>query len=148
MKNAKQKEEKYKNTNKMSVVRIMTKIIIQMYNNLQVLWSSKVKFVSLSQVLGCPLCGSNPGLFSRFYCVTCGDEKKRKDGWKKKYKVRERRSRTRKKEREEEGVKRKDNRKYNKELLKKQQNKQTKKTSLLAKPVLLVFFWLWPTQAV
>ena len=48
----------------MSDVRIMKKIIIQIYNNLQVLWSSKVKFVSLSQLLGCPLFGSNSGLFT------------------------------------------------------------------------------------
>ena len=54
-----QKEEKYKNTSKMSDVGIMKRIIIQVYNNLQVLWSSKVKFVSLSQLLGCPLFGSN-----------------------------------------------------------------------------------------
>ena len=64
MKKAKQKEERYKNTNKMSDIRIMKKIIIQMYNNLQVLWSSKVKFVSLSQLLGCPLFGPNSGLFT------------------------------------------------------------------------------------
>ena len=57
VKKTKQKEEKYKNTNKMKDVRIMKKII-QIYN-LQVLWSSKVKFVSLSQLLGCPLFGSN-----------------------------------------------------------------------------------------
>ena len=48
----------------MSDVRIMKKIIIQIYNNLQVLWSSKVEFVSLSQLLGCPLFGSNYGLFT------------------------------------------------------------------------------------
>ena len=36
---------------------------MQIYNNLQVLWSSKVKFVSLSQLLGCPLFGSNSGPF-------------------------------------------------------------------------------------
>ena len=36
MKKTKQKEEKYKNTNKMSDVRIMIKIIIQIYNNLKV----------------------------------------------------------------------------------------------------------------
>ena len=49
----------------MSDVRIMKKIIIiQIYNNLQVLWSSKVKFVSLSQLLGCPLFGSGFGLFT------------------------------------------------------------------------------------
>ena len=48
----------------MSDVRIMKKIIIQIYNNLQVLWSSKVKFVSLFQLLGCPLFGPNSGLFT------------------------------------------------------------------------------------
>ena len=35
VKKAKQKEERYKNTNKMSDVRIMKKIIIQIDNNLQ-----------------------------------------------------------------------------------------------------------------
>ena len=64
MKKTKQKEEKYKNTNIMSDVRIMKKIIIQTYNNLQVPWSSKVKFVSLSQLLECALFGSNSGLFT------------------------------------------------------------------------------------
>ena len=61
-KKTKQKEEKYKNTNKMKDVRVMKKII-QIYNNLQVLWSSKVKFVSLPQLLRCPLFGSIPDLF-------------------------------------------------------------------------------------
>ena len=42
----------------------MKKLIIQIYNNLQVLWSSKVKFVALSQLLGCSLFGSNSGLFT------------------------------------------------------------------------------------
>ena len=37
-KKTKQKEEKYKNTNKMKDVRIMKKIIVQIYNNLQGLW--------------------------------------------------------------------------------------------------------------
>ena len=46
----------------MSDVRIMKKIIIQIYNNLQVLWSSKVEFVSLSHLLEFPLFGSNCGL--------------------------------------------------------------------------------------
>ena len=64
VKKTKQKEAKYKNTNKMKNVRIMKKIIVEIYNNLQVLWSSKVKFVSLSQLLGCPLCGSDSGLFT------------------------------------------------------------------------------------
>ena len=48
----------------MSDVRIMNKIIIQLYNNLLVLWSSKLKIVSLSLLLGCPLFGSNSGLFT------------------------------------------------------------------------------------
>ena len=66
MKKTKQKEEKYKNTHKMRDVRLTKKIIIiiQIYNNFQVLWSSKVKFVSLSQLLGCPLFGSISGLFT------------------------------------------------------------------------------------
>ena len=48
----------------MSDVRIMKIIIIQIHNNLQVLWSTKVKYFSLSQLLGCPLFGSNSGLFT------------------------------------------------------------------------------------
>ena len=64
MKNTKQNEEKYKNTNKMRGVRIMKKIIIQISNNLQFFWGSKVKFVPLSQLLGCSLFGSNSGLFT------------------------------------------------------------------------------------
>ena len=48
----------------MSDVRIMKKIILQIYNNLQVLWSSKVKFVSLSQLLRFPLFESKFGLFT------------------------------------------------------------------------------------
>ena len=64
----------------MSDVRIMKKIIIQIYNNLQVLWSSKVKFVSLSQLLGCPLFGSNFGLFTvpGFIVALVGIKKKMK----------------------------------------------------------------------
>ena len=51
-----------------------------MYNNLQVLWSSKVKFVSLSQLLGCPLFGSNSGLFTvpGFIVSLVGIKKKKK----------------------------------------------------------------------
>ena len=80
VKKTKQKEEKYKNTNKMSDVSIMKRIIIQIYNNLQVLWSSKVKFVSLSQLLGCPLFGSNSGLFTvpGFIVSLVGIKKKKK----------------------------------------------------------------------
>ena len=64
MKKTEHKEEEYKNTNTMSDERIMKKVIIKIYNNLQVLWSSKVNSVSLSQLLGCPLFGSNSGLFT------------------------------------------------------------------------------------
>ena len=75
----------------MSDVRIMKKIIIQIYNNLQVLWSSKVKFVSLSQLLGCPLFGSNSGLFTvpGFIVSLVGIKKKKKEKEKKKKKKKE-----------------------------------------------------------
>ena len=93
----------------MSDVRIMKKTIIQIYNNLQVLWSRKVKFVSLSQPLGCPLFGSNSGLFivPGFIVSLVGIFKKKEEGRKKRYKGRGRNSRTRRKKSEEEGVKRK-----------------------------------------
>ena len=90
----------------MSDVIIMKKIIIQIYYNLQVLWSSKVKFVSLSQLLGCPLFGSNFGLLEFLVLLSHLWGFKNKDGRKKRYKGRERRNRTRKQERREEGVKR------------------------------------------
>ena len=63
----------------MKDVRIMKEIIMEIYNNLQVLWSSKVKFVSLSQLLGCPLFGSNSGLFTvaGFTVSLVGIKKKR-----------------------------------------------------------------------
>ena len=48
----------------MNDVRIMKKIITQKNNNLQVLRSSKVEFISLSQLLGSRLFGSNSGLFT------------------------------------------------------------------------------------
>ena len=71
---------------------------------MQGLWRSKVKFVSLSQLLGCPLFGANSGVFTApGFIVSLVGIKKKKDGMKKIYKRRER-SRTRKKEREEEGV--------------------------------------------
>ena len=65
-----------------------------------------MKFVSLSQLLGCPLCGSDSGLFTvpGFIVSLVGIKKKYRR--KKRYKGRERRSRTRKQEREEEGCKR------------------------------------------
>ena len=101
MKKTKQKGEKYKNTNKISDVRIMKKVIIQIYNNLQVLWSSKVKFVLLSQLLECPLFGSHSGLFTvpGFIVSLVGIKKKKEEGRKKRYKWKERRNRIRKKER-------------------------------------------------
>ena len=86
------------------------KKIIQIYKNLQGPWSSKVKFVSLSQLLGAPSLGpKDSGLFTvpGFIVSPVSIKKKKKDGRKKKYRGRERRSRTRKQEREEEGAKRK-----------------------------------------
>ena len=61
---------------------IMKKIIVHIYNILQVLWSSKVKFVSLSQLLGCPLFGSNFGLFTvpGFIVSLVGIKKKKMEG--------------------------------------------------------------------
>ena len=87
-------------------VRIMKKI--QIYNNLQVLCSGKVKFVSLSQVLGCPLFGSNSSLFTvpGFIVSLLGVKKNEEEG-KKRYKGKKRRNKTGKKERDEDGVKRK-----------------------------------------
>ena len=90
-------------------VRIVEKIIIQTCNNLQVLWSSKVIFVSLSQLLGCPLFGSNSGVFTvpGFIVPLVRIKKKKEEERKRRYKGKERRNKTRKKEREEEVVKRK-----------------------------------------
>ena len=72
-----------------------------------------MKFVSLSQLLGCFLFGSNSGLFTApgFIVSPVGikGEKKDEEGRKKRYKGKERRNRTRKKERVEEAVKRKNN---------------------------------------
>ena len=64
----------------MSDVRLMKKIIIQIYNILQVLWSSKVKFVSLFQLLGCPLFGPNSGLSTvpGFIVALVGIKKKKR----------------------------------------------------------------------
>ena len=82
VKKTKQKEEKYKNTHKMRDVRLTKKIIIiiQIYNNFQVLWSSKVKFVSLSPLLRCP--SLSPTLvFSQFQVLmshSWGFKKERK----------------------------------------------------------------------
>ena len=63
-----------------------------------------MKFVALSQLLGCSLFGSNSGLFTvpGFTVSLVGikrTEKKKEEGRKKRYKGKERRSRTRKKER-------------------------------------------------
>ena len=73
-----------------------------------------MKFVSLSQLLGCPLIGSSSVLFTvpGFVVSLVGFKKKtkkKKDGRKKTNRGRGKRSRTRKQEREEEGVKRKKN---------------------------------------
>ena len=58
------------------------KIIIPIYNNWHILSSSKVKFVSLSQLLGCPLFGSNSGVFTvpGFIVSLVGIKKKNKEG--------------------------------------------------------------------
>ena len=78
----------------------MKKIIIQIYNNLRVLWSIKVKSDSLSQLLGCSLFGSTSGLFTvPGFIVSLVGLRKKKDERKKRCKGRER-SRTRKQERE------------------------------------------------
>ena len=80
MKETKQKKEKYKNTSKIKDVRIM-KNIMQIYNNFQVLWSSKVKVVSLYQLLGCPLFGSNSSLSTvPGFIVLLVEIKKKKEG--------------------------------------------------------------------
>ena len=65
----------------MSDVRIMNKII-QIYNNLQVLWGNEVKFVSLSLLLGCSLFGSNSCLFKvpGFIVSLVGIKKKKRRG--------------------------------------------------------------------
>ena len=85
----------------MSDITIMKKVIIQIYNNLQVLWSSKVKFVSLC-FWDAPSLGPTL-VFSQFQ-VSLSHlwvlKKKKKNRRKKTYKGRERRSRTRKQERE------------------------------------------------
>ena len=62
-----------------------------------------MKFVSLSQLLGCPFFGSNSGLFTvaGFIVSLVGIKKKKEEeeeGRKKRYKGKERRNRTRKKE--------------------------------------------------
>ena len=64
-----------------------------------------MKFVSLSQLLGCPLFGSNFGLFTvpGFIVLLVGIKNKKR---RRKEEENERRRRTKKKEREEEGVKR------------------------------------------
>ena len=85
--------------------------------------------------MGCPLFGSNSGLFTvPGFIVSLVGIKKKKDRRKKRYKGRERRSRTRKKEREE-GVKRKEKIIIKNHLKKKKFPAGFK----LAKPVLLVY---------
>ena len=67
-----------------------------------------MKFVTLSQLLGCPLFGFNSGLFavSGFIVSLLGVKKNEEEG-KKRYKGKKRRNKTGKKERDEAGVKRK-----------------------------------------
>ena len=60
-----------------------------------------MKFVSLSQLLGCPLFGSNFGLFKVPGLIVSLVGFKKKDGRKKRYKGRERRSRTKKEKKKE-----------------------------------------------
>ena len=81
----------------------MKKIILQIYNNLRVLWSGKVKYCLTVSAVGMPFFGSNSGLFTvpGFIVSLVGIKKKNRR--KKRYKGRERRNRTRKKEGEEEG---------------------------------------------
>ena len=66
-----------------------------------------MKFVSLSQLLGCPLFGFNFRLFTVPGFIVSLVGIKKKNGRKKRYKGREKRSRKGNYEREEEGVKRK-----------------------------------------
>ena len=67
-----------------------------------------MKFVSLSELLGCPLVRSYSGLFTvQEFIVSFVGFKREEEGRKKRYKGKESWSKTRKKEREEEGVRRK-----------------------------------------
>ena len=71
-----------------------------------------MKFVSLSQLLGCPLFGSNSGLFTvpGFIVLLVGIKKKKKkkeEGRRDKKGKKGRMNKKIKKQREEEGVKRK-----------------------------------------
>ena len=68
----------------MKDVRIMKEIIMEIYNNLQVLWNSKVKFVSMSWLLGWPLFGSNFGLFRALGFIVSPVGKREREGKRKK----------------------------------------------------------------
>ena len=121
----------------MSDVRIIKKIIIQIYNNLQVLWSSKVKFVSVSQLLGCPLLGPTL-VFSQFQVLLShlwGFKKKKIEGRRDITGEKEGVEPERRTERKKVLKEKKLNNNNNKELLKKT---KTKNTSLLASN--------WPSQ--
>ena len=124
----------------MSDVRIMNKIIIQIYSNLQVLWISKVKFVSLSQLFRRPSLGPTL-VFSQFQVLLShlwelkGKKKMKKEGRRdikgKKEGIEQERRKERKKVLKEKIIKINNN-----NYLKK---KKPPAVFKLAKPVLLVF---------
>ena len=123
----------------------MKRIIIQIYNNLEVLWHSKVKFVSLSQLLECPHFGSNSGVL-RVSGFIVGIKKKKKEGRRDIKGEKEGVDQERRKERKKV-LNEKNN--INKELVKKKKKEQKIKTSLLASNWPSQFccsFWLQPTQ--
>ena len=141
MKKTKQKGERYKNTNKICDVTIMEKIIIQIYSILQVLWSNKVKFVSLSQLLDAPSLGPTL-VFSQFHVLLSHLWwLEKKDGGKKRYKgEKEGVEQERRKERKKVLTETKNNRKIIiKNYLKKKKTEKNKPAGFkLAKSVLLV----------
>ena len=113
--------------------------MIQIYNNLQVLWNSEVKFVSLSQLLGCPLCGYNSGLFPApgFIVSLLRIKKKRRRG---------RKRNEIKRERKEEGIKKEKRNERKKEL--KKLLKKNNKSPLLASDQPSQLYWSsWLQQA-
>ena len=142
---------RYKNTNKMSDVRIMKKI--------QIYITCKFTGVAKWNLFHCLSCWGAPSLdptlifsesqvlLSHLWGLKKIKIKIKEDRRKKRYKRRERRSRTRKQEREEEGVKRKKS--NNKIIIKNyfKMGEKKKKPSLLASNCPWQFcwcFWLQP----